>query len=720
MVKQNTRAEINTFVKGLITEASPLNFPANASLDEENFVLKRDGTRERRLGMDEIEDSGSFLIDAVGSTSYAYTEFIWNAPGGDTTKQFLVAQAGNAIDIFDLSTAPYTLLSNIILPFSETSKKMGFASVGGFLVVVDGNANVMVIKHIPGGSPFVTTGKTIKVRDLWGIQESNAGLEAYPALRTTVLTESHKYNLANQSWGYLRRNAAGVMVNPVTQYFTDLATYPSNKEQVWTGLQYQPVTPPATPFERMYTNFYEETLGEVIAAKGFFIIDFINRGSTRYSVMAQHASNFPGAASLTAPIFDETTGGSTCVAAFAGRAFYAGFNGSLELGSGDARSPMLNNYICFSQLIGGVDDFSKCYQEGDPTSRENNEIVDTDGGFIRISGAEKIITMQQLGTKLVILASNGVWVLSGGSDFGFSAANYRVDKLAAYGCVSAQSVLVDGNSMMFWGDDGIYGVSPNQYGDLIVDDMTAPTIQTFYLSIPLESRRTSFGVVDQQDKKFRWIYKSGTMFAADSTTHELVFDVSLKAFYRNKLYYGVGANKEITGCWFTQDNGFPVYTTVEKVSSAFNWTFSAYNNVDFEDWGSLDAAAYLRTGHFTAGDSAIKKQAPYLTVHMTRTETTTDEEGIPANQSSCMMSYYWHWANNSFSKKVGPLKEVYRYRQALFGEPESDYDNGFETIVTKNKIRGSGNALSLAFQTSPGKDCKLLGWNLTFNGNGIT
>jgi hypothetical protein len=44
--------QYNTFVKGLVTEAGPLTYPENASLDEENFVLNRDGSRQRRLGMD--------------------------------------------------------------------------------------------------------------------------------------------------------------------------------------------------------------------------------------------------------------------------------------------------------------------------------------------------------------------------------------------------------------------------------------------------------------------------------------------------------------------------------------------------------------------------------------------------------------------------------------------------------------------------------------------
>lgn len=56
MARQTAKAEVNSFVKGLITEASALTFPENASLDEDNFVLKRDGSRQRRLGMDLEED----------------------------------------------------------------------------------------------------------------------------------------------------------------------------------------------------------------------------------------------------------------------------------------------------------------------------------------------------------------------------------------------------------------------------------------------------------------------------------------------------------------------------------------------------------------------------------------------------------------------------------------------------------------------------------------
>ena len=60
MPKQGQRFEIKAFIKGLITEASPLNFPAEATIDEENFELRKNGTRERRFGMD-FEDNYSLI-----------------------------------------------------------------------------------------------------------------------------------------------------------------------------------------------------------------------------------------------------------------------------------------------------------------------------------------------------------------------------------------------------------------------------------------------------------------------------------------------------------------------------------------------------------------------------------------------------------------------------------------------------------------------------------
>ena len=61
MARQKFEKSFNTFVKGLMTEASEINFPENYSLYEKNFELRRDGGRDRRKGMDLLYPLGVVL-----------------------------------------------------------------------------------------------------------------------------------------------------------------------------------------------------------------------------------------------------------------------------------------------------------------------------------------------------------------------------------------------------------------------------------------------------------------------------------------------------------------------------------------------------------------------------------------------------------------------------------------------------------------------------------
>lgn len=45
------------FIKGLFTEASMINFPEGATIDEDNLIISRQGIRERRLGLQVDSDS---------------------------------------------------------------------------------------------------------------------------------------------------------------------------------------------------------------------------------------------------------------------------------------------------------------------------------------------------------------------------------------------------------------------------------------------------------------------------------------------------------------------------------------------------------------------------------------------------------------------------------------------------------------------------------------
>lgn len=65
MARQKFEKTFNTFTKGLMTEASELNFPEDFSLYEKNFVLKTDGGRDRRLGMEVLYPLGVTLTSTL-------------------------------------------------------------------------------------------------------------------------------------------------------------------------------------------------------------------------------------------------------------------------------------------------------------------------------------------------------------------------------------------------------------------------------------------------------------------------------------------------------------------------------------------------------------------------------------------------------------------------------------------------------------------------------
>ncbi|WP_236527709.1 hypothetical protein, partial [Escherichia coli] len=101
MARQTAAIEVNTFVRGIITEASPLTFPENASIDEQNMVLNKDGSRERRLGMDYEEGYATFSANVSAAENPVFNSFVWKQPGGFTESEFSVVQSGRRLTFID-------------------------------------------------------------------------------------------------------------------------------------------------------------------------------------------------------------------------------------------------------------------------------------------------------------------------------------------------------------------------------------------------------------------------------------------------------------------------------------------------------------------------------------------------------------------------------------------------------------------------------------------
>lgn len=764
MAKKSIKAEFKNFIKGLITEASPVNFPPEASLAEENFQLNRDGTRDRRLGMDYEQEYvlRNLPITLTQLLDNNPVTFEWKNVKGDSGTLFLVIQTEQVLTFFDIQSSSISgngYKGTITLSSFPTGVEYSFTSVDGKLVVVAGADTVAVVEYT--GSGFTSSYKTLQVRDVWGVESSNTDVENDPTFRPATISTFDRYNLYNQSWGIPRKDSTGTVDDPTGIYFTSIAKYPSNSETVWPGLQYQPVSSTQVPFERVYPNLYTEILGATtLAAKGYFIIDVLRRGTSRAAAVAANAVKYSqiDMTVFTGAKADYSSGGATVTTEFAGRVFYAGFNGTVV--DGDKRSPDLSNFILFSQLVKSAPDITKCYQDGDPTSREGNDLVDTDGGFIRVSGVDRIIGLVNLSAGLLVLANNGVWLVTGGSDYGFSATNFKVEKISDFGALGSRSIVVDSGRLFYWSEDGIYIVARDQFGSYGATNMTQTTIQTYYEAISNTAKEHTVGVYDSIGKKIRWVYHEGTRFTPDSVTKELILDLAINAFYVYRVMNTVGNDAEVISAFrstpFQSGTGNSLifaasdqvfvgtdpivvpntgreaglqasrYLCIVNDAGTLKYTFGYYNNPTFKDWEGVDsigvdAKAFLQTGAYTADDSSIHKQTPYLTVHFRRTENGTNTDLTPVGASSCYIRSMWDWANGYQSNKWGPLRQAYRYRKEYIPvDAEDDFDTGFEVVTSRNKLRGRGKAFSLYFETEAEKDCRIIGWSLALNGNSVT
>lgn len=780
MARQKASAEFKSFVKGIITEASPLNFPDNASIDEDNFVLNLDGTRQRRLGMD-VEDDYAVIDTGESADSIApiaFSSYDWKNAGGDPDRRICAVQTGTTISFFDVS-APGSISDGLISQHAGVADKYrrcSYAVVDGLLVIVTGKKQVQIFKYLSGA--ITVSQDILYIRDQFGVEDVDpaTGYDLNQsnniAFRPAVQIDTHLYNLRNQTWG-LQRGCIGIGNNPdnsnvglgdpilAFKFAMGASLFPSNADSVLTGLYADPGAVPDDPTSVYFHGdvFYKSPIGTDPAPKGYFIIDALERGASRLTELQKNLERNAGLLyPVTALPVDSTPGGAAVVAEFSGRLFYAGFSG--EIVGGDNKSPRMSSYVLFSRLIRDPSDVNRCHQSGDPTSREASDILASDGGFVRVDGAFNITGLAALGKSLVVIAENGVWSITGGSDYGFAADNFSVTKITSYGSIASGAVVVVDNSVMYWGPDAIYTIAPDQFGSLKATNLTSNTIQTFYGGIALSEKVLVNGVYDSYERKVHWLYQ--TQIDSEDVTRELIFDIQLQAFYPATIKSGPAGFPRVYS--FAEVPPFAITTSPQQVvvgvddvvvgaqavvvtdetlqlgtrevayvtllsESPVTFTFSFYRDTTFLDWNTLgvgvDSPAYLITGYISGGDNVHDKQVPYVTFYFERTEDGFQDDGTgnlyPTKQSSCLVQTQWGWANSPNGGKWGRQFQAYRYRRFYMPANSADtFDTGDSVIVTKNKLRGIDKVLSLYITTEPTKDCKLLGWSMDFGINNAT
>ena len=555
--------EYNNFAGGLITEASPLAFPPNASFDEDNMELSRKGYRQRRLGLGP-EDGHDYVTLTQSEYSSlpnrAISTYIWKNVSGDADLSILVVQYSRGLRFFNYSESSISanpLYGGDVLEIEgdvvsiaplglDANSQFSFTQINGDLLVAGGDDCVYRVRYNSDTDDMEVEAHGLLVRDIWGVED---GLD--PTERTvdksnplsgaqhtdlTDNTSEHNYNIFNQGW---YESILGASANFLAAYRniipsgTTTSITPSNSEV------------PNRYFDTEnseYVNVSGDKIlaGNTLAPRGKNIIDVFYRGVSReWSTsdksiltnfgLSEWGDGVSGSVSKLLQTgmspevgsgilvsgslpYDWTRSGVYNVAVYASRIFYSGIIPKYAdpLYQGDQLSPNIGSYIFYSQLVDNNTKIGKCYQEGDPTSLDNFDLVDTDGGFIIIPEMSTPLSMIPLANSLIVFAENGIWEITGGQA-GFSATNHEVRKVSDIDVIGKSTIVKAETSIYFWSEGGIYQLTYDVNSlNFIVQNITERSIQSFYNDISSSGKTFATGVYDPSRKVLSWLFNSDT------------------------------------------------------------------------------------------------------------------------------------------------------------------------------------------------------------------
>jgi len=206
MARAKTNKLYRTFSKGLITEASYLTYPEDASIDELNTVISRKGNRTRRVGIDYEDD---YVLQPLEyNSSKLVNQFVWSSVNNNNEVSFLVVQISNMIYFWRLMggdassaaihTSNINLLDYKIPQISNsalTTEFAQFSSGFGLLFVAHKYCEPFSVEYKPDTDTFEVVRIVIQIRDYEGVYDGLA-----PDEEPTELSSEHHYNLLNQGW----------------------------------------------------------------------------------------------------------------------------------------------------------------------------------------------------------------------------------------------------------------------------------------------------------------------------------------------------------------------------------------------------------------------------------------------------------------------------------------------------------------------------------------
>lgn len=731
MSRKSGTVQQKKFTKGLITEASGIDFPEDACSEIWDCVIDGDGTVYRREGFD-YENNATTVGER--RTTGVKKEYIWKYAGSTGTSLFVILQEGETISFFKPDELGNISRNRKSFTVALTSYKAGtvstaeirnvaadFASGKGRLFIAHPRCEPIFVTYDETSDTIAVTQYEILIRDMGGIAETDAVDN-----RPTTLSNNHKYNLYNQGW-YIRAKCgtgneggdldfAGVQ-NVLNFWDSKRNDYPSNAD-IW--YLYKDSRSQFNT-DRIDSRAY----GNSPAPKGHYIDNAFYFDRSAISI-----TNSPiiggSTTSTISGLTVETSNNQrpSAIAFFAGRVWYGGVNNYNYTGK-----------LYYTQIIEEEAQIGKCYQKNDPTSEDLSDLLQTDGGVVDILEANQIVKLVPIQNNLFVFCTNGIWLVTGSQGVGFVATDYSVEKISSIATLSAYSfVLVEGVPMWFT-NDGVYALTQGQQGGWQVQNLSENTIKSFYQDIISSNLFYAKGAYSPQEKVVQWIYRSQDSASLEESfeyDRALNFDVAQGIFYPWTISYDessprlqgivaldtVGAFSDdldvvdstetlvvsgaavqvvvpggATGLETIPKFSYLMTGTLDGVADQLSWAQT--NSTNYRDWETDHEDTYEYESYFTTGSQVYAEgdktfNAEYITVF---------SETVP--NSSFFVQGRWDFSNSGASSKWTHRQQGYTTRRGERG-------------ITRRRllIRGQGPALQLNFSSDGNKPFFIIGWTI--------
>lgn len=592
----------NGFVKGLITEATGLNFPEQAAYETWNLRYDDSGEVSRRLGID--HEDGYLNAEGSPQTGVVTRSYLWRGIGYEGNKTLLTVQSGEMLYFFEADEAG--IFSTGLQPFSVNMssykspglggvtvglKEAQFASGTGRLFVTHPYCEPFYVEYLDSSNNISVNAIDVRIRDTEGITSEYDVDE-----RPSTLTNEHKYNLYNQGWyptvecGTGTNTLEGKGDRQVIDWWnTSQGDYPSNADMWWY-------------FKDSAERFNDKQMRRFIPGNSQ-----AGRGHYIFSAWDQDRAAVSGISGVSG--YNSAGFRPGCCAFFAGRFWMGGVG-----------HPKYANNLYYSQIIENIDYAGLCYQKNDPSSENLSDLLDTDGGQIKIPDMGQATAFFTQGPRLIVFANNGIWVIAGsGADgTGFVATDFAVSRISAVPLYHPNSLVDVEGSPIWWNYDGIYTLASDGQGGMAVKSLSDETIRKFIKDeIPAESRIYCQGAYNSLTKTIQWIYSSiDGETDTDFYTYDRILELNLitGAFYPFSFTRGdqrissvfvatgiIGSDAGVIEVPLTDDDGNIIYSGGADDVSEATLTY------DTSAMGIIWTSAGNTDSYMFTGDNALVK-----------------------------------------------------------------------------------------------------------------